>query len=180
MTDPLTGLYNRRFFWDALTREIAAASRKGRPFSVILLDLDHFKRVNDTLGHDAGDIVLKEVAVVVKASVRDSDIAVRHGGEEFAILLPDTSAEIAAERAEGLRQELERHAITYGAEKIHITASFGVAESPAGRADAGVLMRAVDAALYAAKAAGRNRVVVSSSSPSAAEVGTVEAALPTA
>lgn len=169
MTDPLTGLYNRRFFWDALTREIAAARRKGLPFSVILFDLDHFKRVNDVFGHDAGDIVLKEVAAVLRGAVRDSDVAVRHGGEEFAVLLPETSMEIAAERAERLRQDLEQHEISYGDQALHITASFGVAECPPGASDASALMRAVDAAMYSAKAAGRNRVAVSRSSLPAAE-----------
>lgn len=163
MTDPLTGLYNRRFLWDALTREIAAARRKRVPFSVILFDLDRFKRVNDAFGHDAGDIVIKEVAAVLKASVRGSDIAVRHGGEEFAVLLPETSVDVAAERAERLRQELEQHEIRYGDDKLHITASFGVAENPPGASDAGALMRTVDAAMYSAKAAGRNRLVVSRS-----------------
>jgi diguanylate cyclase (GGDEF)-like protein len=173
MTDPLTGLYNRRFFWDALTREIAAAKRKRVPFSVIELDLDHFKRVNDAFGHDAGDTVLKEIAALLKASIRDSDIAVRHGGEEFAILLPETALSVAIERAERLRRALERHEVRYGAHTLYMTASFGVAESPAGQTDAAALMKTVDAAMYAAKAAGRNRVVApQSSSQAAAESST--------
>lgn len=161
MTDSLTGLYNQRFFIDALTREIAAAKRKDVPFSVILLDIDRFKRVNDTWGHDAGDVVLREVADVLQKSVRGSDIAVRHGGEEFAILLPDTAIEVAAERAEDLRRQLESHEITYGLQRVRITASFGVAQYGPSTPDPAALMKAVDAAMYAAKAAGRNRVVVS-------------------
>ena len=161
MTDALTGLYNRRFFWDALTREIAAAKRKSVPFSVILLDIDRFKRVNDTWGHDAGDIVLREVADLLKKSVRGSDIAVRHGGEEFAILLPDTAIDVAAERAESLRRELESHEIKYDLQRVRITASFGAAQYGPCTGDPASLMKAVDAAMYAAKAAGRNRVVVS-------------------
>jgi diguanylate cyclase (GGDEF)-like protein len=168
-TDALTGLYNRRFFRDALNREIASANRKGFPFSVILLDIDHFKRVNDAFGHDAGDVVLKEIAAVLRASVRDSDIAVRHGGEEFAILLPETAVDVAAERAERLRQRLEQHQITYGTKALRITASFGVVQNRPGDADASALMKAVDAAMYSAKASGRNKVVVSQSCEVAAQ-----------
>jgi len=161
MTDSLTGLYNQRFFIDALTRQIAAARRKDVPFSVILLDIDRFKRVNDTLGHDAGDVVLREIAAVLQRSVRGSDMAVRHGGEEFAVLLPDTTIDIAAERAEHLRRQLESHEITYELQRVRITASIGVAQYGPSTAAPAALMKAVDAAMYAAKAAGRNRVVVS-------------------
>ena len=169
MTDSLTGLYNRRFFWDALDREIATAKRKEAPFCVILLDLDHFKDVNDTWGHDAGDIVLKEVAKVLEESVRGSDIAVRHGGEEFAIVLPDTSIEVAAERAEALRRHLEAHEVRWGEENVRVTASFGVAQYGPCTAEPGALMKAADAAMYAAKAAGRNRVIVSELSGASTE-----------
>jgi len=161
MTDALTGLYNPRFFWDALARAITAAKRKGVPFCVILLDIDRFKRVNDTWGHDAGDTVLKEVADVLEKSVRGSDIAVRYGGEEFVVLLPETSIESAAARAEDLRRQLERREIACSPGPVCITASFGVAEYGRGAEDSAALMKAADAALYAAKAAGRNRVVVS-------------------
>lgn len=161
MTDPLTGLYNRRFFWDALGREVSVAKRSGAPFSVILLDIDGFKRVNDTWGHDAGDIVLKEIASLLEKAVRPSDIPARHGGEEFAILLPDTTSEVAAERAESIRTQLEDRDITYAAERIRITGSFGVAQYGPCNPDSASIMKAVDAAMYAAKAGGRNRVVVS-------------------
>jgi diguanylate cyclase (GGDEF)-like protein len=160
LTDSLTGLYNRRFFSDALQRQLAASGRSGEPFCVILFDLDHFKAVNDTYGHDAGDSVLEQTAAVLLRSIRASDLAVRHGGEEFAVLLPDTDVHTAAERAEQIRRALETHAIVRGSNRIHITASFGVVQSSA-REDAGSLLQAVDAAMYAAKAAGRNRVVVS-------------------
>ena len=171
MTDPLTGLYNRRFFWDALTREIAAASRKDTPFCVVLLDIDRFKQVNDTWGHDAGDVVLKSLATIIENSVRGSDVAARHGGEEFAILLPETAIEVAAERAEDLRREIESHDVQYKARRVRVTASFGVAQYGRCTPDAAALMKAVDAAMYAAKAAGRNRVVVSELSESAARRG---------
>ncbi len=162
VTDSLTGLHNRRYFWEALGREVLAARRKRTPFSVILLDIDHFKNVNDTWGHDAGDAVLKQIAAVIRASVRGSDIAVRHGGEEFAMLLPDTTTEVAWQRAEELRHALAALEIRYGSGTIRITASFGVAEYIDHGDDGTELMNAADEAMYAAKNAGRNQVVVSS------------------
>lgn len=163
VTDSLTGLYNRRYFWDALTREMMTAQRKGTPFSVILLDIDHFKKINDTRGHDAGDRVLKEIADLIRGSVRGSDIAVRYGGEEFAILLPETAASVAEERAENLRRELEALELRCGGQILQVTASLGVAEYTERTPHASSLMKAVDDAMYAAKAAGRNKVVVSPS-----------------
>lgn len=160
VTDALTGLYNRRYFWDALTRELIAAQRKPTVFSVILMDLDRFKSVNDTWGHDAGDLVLMEIADLLRTSVRGSDIAVRYGGEEFALLLPETTAQVAEERAESLRRDLQALDIAYGSHTIKITASLGVAEYDGSPVDAAALMKRVDAALYAAKEAGRNKVVV--------------------
>lgn len=159
LTDPLTGLYNRRYFWDALMREVIAARRKPAVFSVILMDLDGFKNVNDTWGHDAGDVVLKEIADLLRASVRGSDIAARYGGEEFSLLLPETTGEVAEERAESLRRDLQALDIAYGSHRLRITASFGVAEYTGDMIDASALMKRVDAALYAAKQAGRNKVV---------------------
>jgi diguanylate cyclase (GGDEF)-like protein len=159
VTDALTGLYNRRYFWDALKRERIASRRKSAGFSVILIDLDHFKRVNDAWGHGAGDRVLQEIADLLRSHIRGSDIAVRYGGEEFALLLPGTGAAVAEERAEQLRRELEARDIAYNGGWIHITLSAGVAESGAPPADERELMGRVDDALYAAKAAGRNRVV---------------------
>jgi diguanylate cyclase (GGDEF)-like protein len=159
LTDSLTGLYNRRFLWDALQRQLAVSKRTGEPFCVILFDLDHFKAVNDAYGHALGDIVLAQIAAVLLRSIRASDLAARHGGEEFAILLPDTDMHAAAERAEEIRRALEAHEIVHGSYRIRVTASFGVAESEPG-ADAASLLKAVDTAMYAAKAAGRNRVVL--------------------
>lgn len=164
ITDSLTGLYNRRYFWDALSREILTVRRKGTPFSVILLDIDRFKHVNDTWGHDAGDAVLKAVADVIQSSVRGSDIAVRYGGEEFAILLPEATAEVAEERAQVLRQALQDVEIACASRKIRITASFGVAEYRDRTDGGGALMKSVDQAMYAAKAGGRNRVAVHAAS----------------
>lgn len=161
LTDALTGLYNRRYFSDALARELTRAARSAAPVSVILLDLDFFKKVNDTWGHAAGDAVLKAVGALILRSVRGSDIAVRHGGEEFAILMPQTPAAVAKQRAEVMRREIEAMKVPYGDHTITTTASFGVAEHGVHATGATELMKAVDGAMYAAKAAGRNRVMVS-------------------
>jgi diguanylate cyclase (GGDEF)-like protein len=159
VTDALTGLYNRRYFWDALKRELIAARRKPGIFSVILVDLDHFKRVNDAWGHDAGDRVLQATADLLLGHIRGSDIAVRYGGEEFALLLPGTGVAVAEERAEQLRRELEALEIAYNGGRIRITLSAGVAEAGTSATDEREIMKRVDDALYEAKAAGRNRVV---------------------
>jgi diguanylate cyclase (GGDEF)-like protein len=159
VTDALTGLYNRRYFWDALKRELIAVRRKPAAFSVILVDLDHFKRVNDAWGHEAGDRVLQATADLLRGHIRGSDIAVRYGGEEFALLLPGTDATVAEERAEQLRRELEALEIAYNGGRIRITLSAGVAEAGTSATDEREIMKRVDDALYAAKAAGRNRVV---------------------
>lgn len=161
MTDPLTGLYNRRYFSDALSRELAKASRTGSPVSVILMDLDLFKKVNDTWGHAAGDAVLKAIGALIRKGVRGSDIAARHGGEEFAMLMPQTSGAVVVQRAEALRREIESMEVPYEGENLRVSASFGVAEGGAHTVSPADLMKAVDEALYAAKAAGRNQVVLS-------------------
>lgn len=161
MTDPLTDLYNRRYFSDALSRELAKASRTGGPVSVILMDLDLFKKVNDTWGHAAGDAVLKAIGALIRKGVRGSDIAARHGGEEFAMLMPQTSGTVVLQRAEALRRDIEALEIPYNGENLRVSASFGVAEGGAHTATPADLMEAVDEALYAAKAAGRNQVVLS-------------------
>lgn len=152
-TDPLTGLYNRRVWDEALADELRRAARTGRPLSLAVLDLDRFKDYNDTHGHQAGDALLREAAAAWRAEVRATDTIVRYGGEEFAVLLPDTGALAAAALAERLR------AVVPGGE----TCSIGVAEWEAGQDGAALVARA-DAALYAAKATGRNRVVTAAAS----------------
>ena len=175
MTDPLTGLYNRRYFADALSRELVRSNRSGGAVSVILMDLDFFKKVNDTWGHDAGDSVLKAIGGLIRRSVRGSDIAVRHGGEEFAMLLPQTSAKVALQRAEAMRREIEAMKVPYGSETIRVTASFGVAEHGSLAAGAAELMKTVDEAMYAAKAAGRNRVILSEAKAGSGLAGSLPA-----
>lgn len=156
--DPLTGLYNRRYLEDSLERELAAARRHGGPISLIMVDLDHFKAINDRYGHPGGDQVLRAVGQVLHRQVRGSDIFCRYGGEEFLLVLPGMPMETAAARAEHLCQELAATPVAFGAEPIPITASFGLAAFPRHADSAPSLIAAADQALYSAKRAGRNRV----------------------
>jgi diguanylate cyclase (GGDEF)-like protein len=169
ITDELTGLVNRRRFFEAMEAEITRARELGRPLSVILADLDRFKRVNDRFGHPAGDEVLKEFARRLRAHSREVDVAGRLGGEEFALLLPETDLEGAAVGAERLRGSLSGSSLTLTTgEKLSVTASFGVAQLSVGQS-ADDLLRRCDLALYRAKAEGRNRVVVEPLEPRGAE-----------
>ncbi|HHW01585.1 MAG TPA: PAS domain S-box protein [Thermoanaerobacterales bacterium] len=154
ITDPLTNVYNRRFFMQMLEQEMERTRRYGKSFSVIMFDLDHFKSVNDRFGHSAGDMVLKSVADMIKGRTRKTDYFARWGGEEFIILLPETSVEDAAGLAEELREQLSSMTLP---EVGGVTASFGVAGyRPSDTIDT-ILLRA-DSMLYEAKAAGRNCV----------------------
>lgn len=167
--DVLTGLYNRRYFEESLLREFAVAERKGQPLAVIMLDVDHFKRFNDSFGHEAGDLVLERLGRRLRQHVRESDLACRWGGEEFVILMPDTTREVAERRIEALRQSLKSLELRHGNQALPpVTASFGIALYPAHAATPEDLVQAADAALYAAKRAGRDRVAVSGAASSAA------------
>ncbi len=162
VTDPLTGLYNRRHLREVLSRELMRARRKGSMLAAVMIDADHFKRVNDSLGHEAGDMVLKELAALLKGSIRGSDIACRYGGEEFVLLLADATLEGARSKAEDIRAavkglELRFHGKPVGA----LSASLGVALFPHHADGTDALLGRADEALYGAKAAGRDRVVVS-------------------
>lgn len=160
--DPLTGLFNRRYLEETLEREISRATRQGASLAVIMLDLDHFKGFNDTFGHPAGDEALRELAVLLEAHVRGSDVACRYGGEEFTLVLPDASLKDAQKRAEELREWVKRMRITHESQALDtMTASMGLACFPEHGSSAEALLRAADAALYRAKAEGRDRVVVS-------------------
>jgi len=158
ITDDLTGLVNRRRFMDALQSEIERARRFGSQLTVVLADLDDFKRVNDAFGHHAGDDVLRSFADLVRSHVRDVDVPGRIGGEEFAILLPETGKADAASVAERMRHSLSLVSIMVAEdETVHVTSSFGIAEFAPGQSGDD-LMREADAALYRAKAEGKNRV----------------------
>lgn len=159
--DSLTGLYNRRYLDASMAREVARAERHEQDLSLLIVDIDHFKRVNDTLGHDAGDAVLAQVAATLDLGTRGEDIACRYGGEEFVVVMPGADARVAQRRAEELRAAIENAGITYAGRPVGpITVSVGVATFPAKGGDATTLRQAADQALYAAKRAGRNRVEV--------------------
>lgn len=161
-TDPLTGALNRLALTESTVREIARAERGGRPLALLIFDLDHFKQLNDRLGHRPGDVALRTVATSARIELRLSDLLARYGGEEFVIVLPDTDKAQAAETAERLRRRIESLRIDRGDGSV-LTASFGVAAFPADGADPDSLLESADAMLYAAKQAGRNRVMAASS-----------------
>ena len=159
--DPLTGLYNRRYLDETLEREIRRAGRSDLPVSVLMLDIDHFKRFNDTHGHDAGDAVLRETSNFLSAGIRAEDFACRYGGEEFVVVLPTATVQVAQARAERLRLRLRELSVMHQGHPLErVTASIGVAEFPRHGLTAKDLLSAADAALYQAKRRGRNMVVV--------------------
>ena len=166
ITDALTGLRNRRFLDMRLSEEIARAARYGAPVSVLLLDIDHFKSVNDTCGHAVGDRVLTEVGRIVRETVRNTDVAARYGGEEMAVIAPQTTLTTAVMLSERLRRNIENQAAKAVAEVAAlgrpITVSIGVARSATPPESASKLLWRADGALYQAKEAGRNRVVADS------------------
>lgn len=159
--DPLTQLFNRRYLEESLTREMHRATRDQQPISVILLDVDHFKCFNDTYGHQAGDSVLQAVAKVLVSQVRSSDIVCRYGGEEMIIVLPNTSLEIAYQRAENIRNAVQALQLKADGTKLpQVTISLGIAVFSEHGKTSEALVRQADAALYRAKANGRNRTEI--------------------
>ncbi|MBY3486791.1 PleD family two-component system response regulator [Rhizobium laguerreae] len=161
VTDPLTGLYNRRYLDNHLNVLFNRSMARGRPLSVLITDIDRFKHVNDTYGHDGGDEVLREFSNRVRSTIRGADLACRYGGEEFVVVMPDTSPEIAAAVAERLRAAIESapFMLKHSGEALNVTASFGIASRIASVLTPGQLMKQADLALYEAKNTGRNRVV---------------------
>jgi diguanylate cyclase (GGDEF)-like protein len=155
LRDPLTGLYNRRYMEDVLERYSSLAERNGSALSAIMIDLDHFKLLNDEHGHAMGDAVLREAAASISGAIRPSDVACRYGGEELVVLLADCALDEALVKAELLRARIESLSDLHG---MRITASLGVATAPDTSAKGADIIAAADAALYRAKQAGRNRV----------------------
>gem|GEM_PF-2510005 len=159
--DPLTGLYNRRYLEESLNRELHRAHRAGRNISLVMLDLDHFKHFNDTFGHQVGDILLKEVAGVIKGRVRAGDLACRYGGEEFSLIIAEVDAEGTHKCAESIRDAIKHLSLHNRGQTLGtITISAGIATYPAHCDDSEGLIRAADEALYRAKKAGRDRIVI--------------------
>jgi diguanylate cyclase (GGDEF)-like protein len=159
--DPLTGLYNRRYLDATLEREIARCQREGQSLALIMCDIDYFKTINDTYGHQAGDEVLMQFGSMLSIMVRTCDVACRYGGEEFILLLPTMPLDIAMQRAEKLRQMFADNIVEFGDFRLQRTASIGVAIYPQHGKSAHELIKSADRALYDAKAAGRDRVIVS-------------------
>jgi diguanylate cyclase (GGDEF)-like protein/PAS domain S-box-containing protein len=157
--DSLTGWFNRRYMEETLEREIRRAARNKRPLAVIMLDVDNFKGFNDSFGHEAGDVALQDLCQMLKTHVRSEDVACRFGGDEFVLILPDTSAELAAQRAEEMRIAVGHEGIQYHDHLLRpMTLSFGIAIFPASGRTSQELLRASDTALYRAKSEGRDRV----------------------
>lgn len=162
LRDPLTGLYNRRYMEDTLERYVSLSERTGGMVSAIMIDLDHFKLLNDEHGHAMGDAILREAAAAICGGIRASDVACRYGGEELVVIMPDCPLDEAVTRAESLRLRIESLSELHG---TRVTASFGVATLPETAAAAKDIIANADAALYAAKQDGRNRVVASPRRP---------------
>ena len=157
-TDGLTQVYNRRYFLEVMERELSRAYRYERALSLVMFDIDHFKQINDTFGHLAGDCVLKQLSAVVKERIRREDIMARYGGEEFAIVLPELSKEGAMQLAEELRAIVEKEVFSFEGREIPVTISVGVASADPNVKDVDHFLKAADERLYAAKRQGRNRI----------------------
>ncbi|HSN39896.1 MAG TPA: GGDEF domain-containing protein [Burkholderiales bacterium] len=164
VTDPVTGVFNRRYLDRRLSKEVASARRYGLPLSILLLDIDHFKQINDRHGHQAGDRVLAALGEIVAGELREPDVLVRYGGEEFLVITPHTPLRDAADVAERLRKRIESHDFNLanapgGIYRIKVTASIGVASLGDGVDTSERLVHNADANLYRAKQEGRNRVI---------------------
>jgi diguanylate cyclase (GGDEF)-like protein len=161
ITDGLTGLLNRKHILELLDREISRSRRYGHPVSVLMLDIDHFKNVNDTYGHQTGDAVMRRLADCLCEAVRENDLVGRYGGEEFLILLPDSNARNGAQTAQRIRKMVQDLEIETSRENVSVSVSIGVSSYPQYGRDANAVISAADAALYQAKSSGRNQVVLS-------------------
>jgi two-component system cell cycle response regulator len=161
ITDALTGLFNRRYMETHLATLVEQASARGKPIAVLVVDIDYFKRVNDSHGHDAGDDVLHEFALRIRKAIRNIDLACRYGGEEFVIVMPETNMAVATMVAERLRRRIasEPFTVQNGARSLEITISIGIAALDGVGDNAAAILKRADTALYRAKRDGRNRVV---------------------
>jgi len=157
--DPLTGLYNRRYLKDALKRDIARAEREQQMVSIIIMDIDFFKSINDSYGHAAGDLLLQRFAELIKSLCRDADFVCRYGGEEFIVIMPGASLAISQGRAELIRTKFEALHVPYENHLLHATVSLGIATYPQHSLHSDDLLILADRALYHAKEEGRNRAV---------------------
>lgn len=158
VTDELTGLFNRRYFMNRLNQEFERVKRYESIFTFIMIDIDYFKRINDTHGHLAGDCVLRNAADIMKKSLRLSDTVGRIGGEEFAILLPETEIEYGVEIAERLRKKIDESELDFECKSLKLTISAGISDSDSGDLTVDAVLNRADMALYSAKEDGRNRV----------------------
>ncbi len=162
ITDPLTGLHNRRYFTERLHEEFLLTQREKHSITLMILDIDHFKRINDTYGHQGGDQVLTEFATILKKNVRQHEIVARYGGEEFIIAMFHIDDSAVRTISERIRVDVEQHVFEFGDQQLHVTCSIGVASYPTvcqDDASLDALVREADTALYHAKETGRNRVV---------------------
>jgi diguanylate cyclase (GGDEF)-like protein len=160
IVDALTQIHNQRYLLDFLEREVLRTSRHGRPLSVVMIDIDHFKKINDDMGHLVGDYTLRELATVIRRLVRREDLFARYGGEEFTLVLVETNFHQAMEAAERVRAAVEKHTFKFENQSFNLTISLGAAECATdGSATAVELVRLADEKLYEAKRNGRNRVV---------------------
>ena len=162
MIDALTGVNNRRSLESRLKEEVDRHRRYGHPLSLIMFDIDHFKKVNDTYGHQCGDYMLQEIALHISHSIRSEDFLARYGGEEFCCLLPDTPLEAAVILAERFRKKIADAAFEYSDQRIHMTISLGVSAMNEATTSGEILLKKADSALYKAKDAGRNRTEIAS------------------
>jgi diguanylate cyclase (GGDEF)-like protein len=162
--DAGTDIFNKKYLLDALDSEMKFARQYKRPLSIIYYDLDHFKKVNDTLGHNGGDVVLKETAVICKAAIRKNDVIGRYGGEEFVIVLPDTDQRVASELAERLRLAVQNHIFNIATDGRNVehrqTMSLGVSQMTADMQTIESFLESADKKLYHSKQTGRNKVTV--------------------
>ena len=157
--DPLTNVYNRRYLAEFLDKEVARAEREGTPLSVVIMDVDNFKQFNDRHGHKCGDVILQTIANFLVDHTRRGDVVCRYGGEEFVILMPGTSREVALERAEMWRQDFSETPVEYEGIKYFATFSAGVATYPDHGMTDEALLQAADRALYRSKDTGKNKVM---------------------